>query len=411
MTGIGWTGTIRGCWPQVHDQLPLMSRKKHSKLLFAVTSPVSWIFYRGLVGHLTCAGFRPMLLSSPGPDLQALAADQRLPSVALQMEREISPIKDLIACWRVYRVIRKARPDIVDASTPKAGLLVGIAAWLARVPCRVYCLRGLRLETTTGLMRFTLWLAEWTSCACSNRVVCVSSSLRERVIALKIVPREKTIVIQKGSSGIDMDRFRPMDFCSSETKRLSRHLGIPDHAPVVGFVGRLVRDKGIYQLVEAFRTLREKFPEVRLLVLGSFEDGDPVDPEVRHYIETNKSVIYLGFVTEVAPYYRLMDVLAFPTHREGFGQVALEAQASGVPVVTTTATGAIDSVIDGVTGFLVPIGDSNSLSDRIAELLADDDLRSNMGREGRSWIERDFSQERIWRAQTQFYRELGMVGA
>lgn len=383
-----------------------MTRIAGNRVLLAVTSADSWIFYRGLVGHLRCAGFDPVLLSSPGPDLQAIAKDEQVASVEVPMEREIAPIKDLISCWNVYRIMRKFRPDIVDASTPKAGLLVGIAAWLARVPFRVYCLRGLRLETTSGVMRFILWVAEWISCACANRVVCVSSSLRERAIALKLVSRGKTVVIRKGSSGVDLDRFTAWDSDSLETKELSLRLGIPEDAQIVGFVGRLVKDKGIYQLFEAFQNLRKQFPRLCLLVLGNFEAGDPVEPEVRSFIEFNDAVIHLGFVRDTAPYYRLMDVLAFPTHREGFGQVSIEAQASGVPVVTTRATGAIDSVIDGITGFLVPVGDSSALRARIAQLLADNGLRSDMAREGRAWMERDFGQERIWRAQTRFYREL-----
>jgi glycosyltransferase involved in cell wall biosynthesis len=328
------------------------------------------------------------------------------------MEREIAPIKDLIALWNVYRIVRKSRPHIVQASTPKAGLLVGVAAWFARVPCRVYYLFGLRLETTTGVKRLVLWMAEWTSCACSHRVLCLSPSLRERAISLKLVSRDKTLVIQKGSNGVNLDRFTASDSYSLvETKGLLLQLGIPEQAQIVGFVGRLVRDKGIYQLVEAFQNLRKKFPGLYLLVLGNFEDGDPVEPEVRSFIELNDAVIHPGFVKDTAPYYRLMDVLAFPTHREGFGQVSLEAQASGVPVVTTMATGARDSVIDGVTGFLVPIGDSNALAARIAQLLADEELRSSMAREGRAWMERDFGQEGIWAAQTEFFRQLVSGGS
>ena len=167
--------------------------------------------------------------------------------------------------------------------------------------------------------------------------------------------------MRKGSAGIDLDRFFPRDPDSSETQTLSRQLRIPAGAPVVGFVGRLVKDKGIRQLVEAFKQLRKTFPELRLLLLGDFEDGDLVEPEIHRFIESTAAVIRTGFVSDTTPYYALMNVLALPTYREGFPQVPLEAQANGVPVVTTTATGAIDSVIDGVTGFSVPVGDSGAL--------------------------------------------------
>lgn len=376
------------------------------KILLAVTSPLSWVFYKGMIGHLRIEGFQPVLLSSLGADLQATSEEEAVPSFAVPMEREINPLKDLRSLWTLYRMIRRIRPAIVDASTPKAGLLVGIAGWLARIPCRVYSLRGLRLETASGIRRFVLWLAEWIACSCSQRVVCSSTSLRERTISLRLVSREKTVVLEKGSAGVDLDRFSPTDPRSPETKSLSHQLGIPAGAPVVGFVGRLVKDKGFQQLVEAFEQLRKTFPELRLLLLGDFEDGDPVEPEIRRFIEATPAVIRVGFVSDATSYYALMKVLALPTYREGFPQVPLEAQASGVPVVTTTATGAVDSVIAGVTGLLVPVADSAALADAIGKLLADDELRSRMGSAGRRWMERDFRPEARWKAQARLYREL-----
>ena len=383
-----------------------MNGSYRQKILLAVTSPLSWVFYKGLIGHMRISGFQPILLSSVGVNLQATSEEETMTNLAVPMDREISLLKDPASLWTLYQTIRRIRPGIVDASTPKAGLLVGIAGWLARVPCRVYSLRGLRLETATGIQRFILWLAEWVACSCSQRVVCSSASLLERAISLRLVSREKAIVFEKGSAGVDLEHFFPRDPYSPKTKILSRQLRIPDGAPVVGFVGRLVKDKGIRQLVEAFEKLRETFPELRLLLLGDFEDGDLVEPEIHRFIESTPAVIRTGFVSDTAPYYALMNVLALPTYREGFPQVPLEAQASGVPVVTTTATGAIDSVIDGVTGLLVPVGDSGALAAAIGKLLADDELCSRMGRTGRGWMERDFRPEARWKAQAHLYREL-----
>jgi lipopolysaccharide/colanic/teichoic acid biosynthesis glycosyltransferase/glycosyltransferase involved in cell wall biosynthesis len=387
-----------------------MNHNPHKKLLLAVTAPVSWGFYKGLIGHLRRSGFDPILLSSPGASLQATAKREGVQYVAVPMEREITPFRDLVSLYRLCRTIRRLRPDIVDANTPKAGLLVGMAACLCCVPCRVYSLHGLRVETARGFKRRLLLCVERIAVACSDKVRCVSPSLRERAINLALVSREKTVVLRKGGSGVDLDRFLPRNRHSLETERLLLQVGIPAGAPVIGFVGRLVKDKGIRQLVEAFKKLRKTFPELRLLLLGDFEDGDPVEPQIRQYIESTKEIIREGFVVDTAPYYPLMDVLAFPTHREGFGQVSLEAQASGVPVVTTQATGAIDSVIDGLTGFLVPVGDFEALAAAIGKLLADDELRSRIGRAGRDWMERDFRPEEMWDAQTCFYRELLTAG-
>jgi len=383
-----------------------MNSSNRNTILLAVTSPMSWVFYKGLISHLRIAGFQPILLSSPGANLSATAEEERVPGIAVPMQREIALLKDLISLWKLYRTIRRIRPEIVDASTPKAGLLVGFAAWLAGVPCRVYSLNGLRLETARGLKRSILWWTEWLACACASRVLCVSPSLRERAISLKLVPREKVVVLEKGGSGVNLERFTTKNLESTEVKALRYRIGIPVDAPVVGFVGRFVKDKGIRQLTEAFEILRKTHSELRLLLLGDFEAGNPVDGDVRRYIESNAAIIRPGFVSDSAPYYALMNILALPTYREGFPQVSLEAQASGIPVVTTTATGAVDSVIDGVTGILVPVGNSNELAAAIDKLLSDPKLCSRIGKAGREWVECDFSTEIIWGAKIQLYREL-----
>jgi lipopolysaccharide/colanic/teichoic acid biosynthesis glycosyltransferase len=376
------------------------------KLFFAVTSPLACNFYKGVLGHLRSADFDPVMLSSPGTNLSDVAAMEGVASIAIPMERQIAPIQDLASLWRLYWTVRLVHPTVTDVSTPKAGLLTGIAAWLARVPCRVYTLRGLRLETAGGLKRAILWAAEWVACACSHRVVCVSPSLRARAIGLKLVPWEKAVVLAKGSGGVDLTRFSPVNRSSPQTETLRIKLGIPTDAPVLGFVGRFVKDKGIRELVESFQQLRKAYPSLHLLLVGDFEDGDPVEPEVRRYIESEDAIIRPGFVSDTAPYYRLMDVLALPTYREGFPGAPLEAQASGVPVVTTRATGAVDSIVDGVTGFLVPVGDTGALTSAVGTLLSDSGLRQRMGKAGRERMERDFHPEFIWEALVHLYRDL-----
>jgi len=384
---------------------PQMNNIRHNRLLLAVTSPLSWTFYRGLISHLRDAGFEPVLLSSPGPALQAAAEQEGVASVAIAMEREIAPLKDLVSLWKLYRAIRSIRPGIVDASTPKAGLLVPVAAWLARVPCRVYSLHGLRIETATGLKRAVLRWTERIAAACSHQVFCLSPSLRDRAIAFDLVSPEKTVLLKNGGFGVNLEQFAP---CAAETEveDLRHRLGIPADTPVVGFVGRFVKDKGVKQLLDAFDQLRRTYPDVRLLMVGDFEDGDPVEPQLRRYIENTAAIIRPGFMSDTAPYFKLMNVCVLPTYREGFGQVSAEAQASGIPVVTTNATGAVDSVIDGVTGIIVPVGDSDALSRAIGKLLRDPDLRSAMGRAGREWTEREFHPQAIWNHRAQLYREL-----
>jgi glycosyltransferase involved in cell wall biosynthesis len=225
-------------------------------------------------------------------------------------------------------------------------------------------------------------------------------------VELKLVSAEKTVVLGNGSCGIDVQRFSTNARNSAVRDALAERLNIPRGVPVIGFVGRLTRDKGIPELVAAFSQLRQDIPILRLLLVGDFEDGDPVPRALLKQIESDGSIIRTGFVPDTAPYYRLMDVFVLPTYREGFGEVSLEAQASGIPVVTTTATGVIDSVVDGITGFLVPVGNSEILASRIRLLLRDENLRNRMGQAGRMRVVEQFSQEIVANALVQEYRRI-----
>jgi glycosyltransferase involved in cell wall biosynthesis len=375
-------------------------------IVLAVTPAFGWVFFEGLIEPIRAAGLSPILVSAPGEQLRRIAQAAGSRYEAIPLVREISPGRDLLSLWRFYRLMRKARPVIADVGTPKAGLLGGLAALLAGVPCRVYTLRGLRLETTTGWRRKLLSLAERIACACAHRVICVGPSLRDRAVELKLVPASKTVVLANGSCGINVDRFSPNARRSAARSVLAAELKIPSGVPVIGFVGRFTRDKGIPELVAAFSKLRQHQTSLRLLLVGDFEDGDPVPAVIRKQIESDGSIVRTGFVSDTAPYYGLMDVFVLPTHREGFGEVSLEAQASGVPVVTTMATGVIDSVVDGVTGFLVPVGDSHMLATRIGQLLQDANLRGRMGQAGREWVVRQFRQEIVAQALVQEYRRI-----
>jgi lipopolysaccharide/colanic/teichoic acid biosynthesis glycosyltransferase len=382
----------------------IMTRRP--RILFVVTASVSCGFYRGILRYLEDKGFSTTMVSAPGKQLTEVSVSQGAASVAVPMEREIHPLNDLFSLWNLYRAIRAARPDVVDVSTPKAGLLGSVAALIARVPCRVYMLRGLRMETATGFKRLVLWLAERVACACAHRVVPVSESLRLRALELNLVGPEKARSMGDGSCGVDTKRFTPRSRTSEEVAQWSKTLGLSGKERVIGFVGRFVKDKGIRELVEAFRELSASDPNLRLLLVGDFEDGDPVEPEVRQFIEATPTILRPGFVADTAPYYALMDVFVLPTYREGFPGVPLEAQASEVPVVTTNATGAVDSVQHGRTGLIVPMKDAQALAKAIDILLRNPEMRADFGRAGRRWMESSFSPEAIWQAHAEMYEEM-----
>ncbi len=389
-------------------------QRSRPRLVLAVTHPMTARYLlRGQADCLRREGFEVWILSGPGHDIEAFKDEDPTPVVTLPLRREISPVADLAALFAFVRVLRRLRPDLINAGTPKAGMLGMLAAWIARVPLRVYTLRGLRLETTTGIRRALLRWANKTAASLAHRVVCVSPSLRRRVVELGIARPDKAIVLGHGSSnGVDLERFAPRSECPERAAALRAELGIAPRAPVIGFVGRFTRDKGIADLAAAFLdSIAGRFPECRLLLLGDYEAGDPLPPAVHRRLEADPRVIAPGFVTDSAPYYAVMDVLAFPSYREGLPNAPLEAAACEVPTAGYAAVGTIDAVDDGVTGKLVPVGDVAALTEALAGYLADEERRRRHGAAARARAAARFDRELVWTGWTAEYRRLLAGGA
>jgi glycosyltransferase involved in cell wall biosynthesis len=310
------------------------------------------------------------------------------------MKREPSPVADLRALIGWVRLLRRVRPAIVSVGTPKAGLLGGLAARMTRVPARVYHLRGLRLETTTGVRRRVFTALERTAMASAHTVVAVSASLRQRALDLRLVDEARIRVLGHGSSnGVVIPAATPTP---AERTARRRELGLVDDVPIIGFVGRLTTDKGLDVLADARSILEDRGVDHQMLIVGGVDEG--AAPSI---LATLRSVgrppIETGHVPDAREYYAAMDLLCLPTLREGFPNVVLEASAAGVPTVTTDATGAVDSVVDGVTGRIAATGDPLSLADRLQELVeAGPDARGRMGDAARTRAERDFSREHVW---------------
>lgn len=322
-----------------------------------------------------------------------------IPIVEVPMERELAPLQDSTTLARLWRTIRSLRPSVTNVGTPKAGLLGGLAAWLNRVPCRFYTLHGLRFETTRGLKRRVLILAERLACLLAHRVVCVSHSVREKAIAAGLAPKEKMIVFGAGScNGIDAVRFAPHPKLIQRATALRRQLGIPEGATVLLFLGRLTRDKGIPELVTAFSRLKKRFPDLRLLLAGCLEAGDPLPAKTRRQMAMDPNIIFIGAVQDTPCYYAAADIVVLPSHREGLPTVVLEAQAAGKAVVGANATGIVDVVKDGETGLLFPIGNVAALAATIERLVTDKALARKLESSGQEHVRSEFQRERIWDA-------------
>jgi glycosyltransferase involved in cell wall biosynthesis len=382
--------------PQVRSMQPV------PHIVVGITNSQTCLTLTGRLRALREAGFRVTLVSSPGELLNRTAAREGVESIAIPMKREIAPIADIVSLLRLWLLLIRLRPDMTEFSTPKAGLLGTLAAKLAGVPTRIYMLRGLKVEGTSGLKRRILLAAERVASFCAQIVLCNSSSMRDEALALGLAPADKLNLLGDGSSnGVDVLRFSPG---SSDVRE---RLRIPPRTPVVGFVGRLTCDKGLPELMEAFDTILQAEQDAHLLLVGWFDSAeDALCPGFRKRIGDHPRIHCTGFVADTAPYYRAMDVMVLPTWREGFPNVVLEAGASGIPVVTTISTGSRDSVVSEVTGLLIPPGYHEAISEAVLKLLRDPARRSCMGNAARTWVIEHYANDRVLGLTTMFYKSL-----
>lgn len=370
------------------------------RLLIAVTAPRSAGFHAGQLAALRAAGAAVWFLSSPSDEVARACADEGAEFVPVEMERAPSPRRDARALVEITRVLRRVRPDVVNAGTPKAGLLAMLAARALGVPRRIHTLHGLRYEAATGAMRRALWSAQKLSCACATEVVCVGAGLRARAVETGLLRAGEGVVIGDGTvNGIDVERFRLDAAALAAGRALRARAGIAPTAVVAGYLGRLARDKGVGDLARAWAA---RGAGGRLLIGGGPDETDPLPAAELARLDA-AGAIQLGHVADPVAFLAAIDLLVLPTWREGFPTVPLEAAAMGLPVVATDATGCADAVVDGETGTLVPVRDAAALARALDRYLGDPALRRAHGDAGRARVLARFTRERVHRATIAFY--------
>ena len=320
----------------------------------------------------------------------------------LPMVRNPSPVRDMALLFRWILLLARIKPDIVSIGTPKAGLLGILASLICGVSVRVYHLRGLRLETEGGFIKWILYISEWLSSRSATHVIAVSKSLKAAYKRMGLGRRTSITVLGSGSShGVDIDRFDAEKWSRWEPPEQELKDAIKSGVPILGFVGRLSLDKGSEELLWCHRSLVSRQVSHCFLLVGPVEGNDSMTRDL-----LDCSVISIGEVEDVAPYYSLMDMLLLPTRREGMPNAVLEAAASGIPTVTTNATGAVDSVVDGQTGVVVPVGDGEAFLSAVLYLLEDSDRRKKMGARARAWVKRHFDHEHVTNLHAEYYLRL-----
>jgi glycosyltransferase involved in cell wall biosynthesis len=354
-------------------------------------------FFEKQLGVMTENGFEVHAVSSPGERLEKL---KRVPGVSthgIPIERAPHPSRDLLSLWNIFQLIRRVRPHIVHAHTPKAGLLGMAAAKAARLPIRLYTIHGLPLLTRRGPWRRVLESAERTSCALSTRSYTVSPSLHRLVLEMKLCRKEKLVTLGDGScAGIDLEQFNAGADLTARSAAVRSAYGIPREARLLTFIGRISKDKGIAILADAWTKLATEFQDLHLLIAGPYDPTDPVPESALDVLRNHGRVHMMGrWVEDIPPIYAATTVCVLPTFREGLSQVALEAGAMGIPTVGTCIPGLVDSIRDGVTGLLAPAADAAGFAEAVRRVLSSEALRESLGRAAREHVRIRFSDQRV----------------
>lgn len=352
-------------------------------------------------------GFDVLGISGPGPEHHKIVQEMGMKIHVVPIERYPSPLKDFISLIHLWWFLLWHRFDIVHVSTPKAGLLGALAARLSGHSRLIYVVRGRAYENMTGLRRKLMSFFEWFTCLLARRVIPICHKLSEVIVKEGLCSARKIRVIGSGSSrGVDLEQYTLTEEAIAAGKSVRRGLGISEDGLVILSVGWLRRDKGINELISAFDSLAEQYPNIHLILLGNYELTDPLEPEVVFSIGNHLRIHHLPWRNEPVGVYAASDILAFPSYREGFGTVAIEASAMELPVVASDIMGCREAVKDGVSGLLFPMADAKALEKVLKRLIDEPSLRKELGQNGRNRVEKEFRNEIIYEGMLEQFHEI-----
>lgn len=374
------------------------------KFFIVTTIPDALKFLNGqyeLIGET----FDITAISSQRENLEEAGIRYGVKVHCVPMSREISIFQDFLALLRFVFFFRKERPSVVHGNTPKGGLLSMLAAWLTRVPVRIYVCHGLRYQGCSGFKRKLLMFMEKISCRCATQVISVSKGVRQMLKEDHITDKEPVIIWNGSISGVDASKFDPGRLFDKDKIRQS--YGFDKDNFVLTFVGRIVKDKGIDELVEAFTALSEKFPTMRLLLIGMIEDdGNPISPVTKKTIQDNPAIIAPGEQFNIPEILSVTNLFMLPSYREGLPISLMEAGAMGVPAVASDVIGCNEVVVDGETGVLIPPHSSSDIENAVEKLYMDKELYFSMTRKCREQVLSRFDSKKLLREYVDYYNSL-----
>lgn len=374
------------------------------KIIRATTIPISLnTFCKGILRELS-EKYEVIALASPGKELDEVAESEGVRVIAVPMKRHISIFNDFKSLWRMCRVFIKEKPVMVHSMTPKAGVICMVAAWMARVPVRIHTFTGLVFPTATGLKRRILMFTDWLTCACATQIIPEGEGVKNDLQNNRITKKPLKVLGHGNIKGVDMQLYSRRPEVMEMASRIIRQ-----DVFTFLFVGRLVGDKGINELVSAFNKLNQQNPQTRLVLVGWFEDDlDPLSEVTQQAIRNNPHIEYVGEKQndELLAYYAAADCFVMPSYREGFPNTVLEAGAMGLPCVVTDINGSREIIVEGENGVIVPPKNEQALYDAMLRMMTDDEGRKRMAGNARGMIAERFEQGFVRQCLYDFYDEI-----
>lgn len=373
------------------------------KFLIITTIPLSLGFFKGQIQVLKQA-FEVELVSSTGDLLDIICEAEKVKGYPINMKREISFFKDIKSLIKLINLFLKVKPTIIHGSTPKAGLLSMLAGWLVKVPNRIYYIHGLRYQGATGFKMKILKNMERLSCFFATNIFVVSRGVKTTLIADNITKKEVSLIGNGSVNGINVDFFSPNN---KAVPNLKQQYNLKSENFVFGFVGRLVKDKGITELVQAFLKVNAKYPKTKLLIIGDFDAGlNPIDTKVKNEIYTNLNILNVGFQNDIRPFLKMMDVFVFPSYREGFGVSLMEAAAMGIPAIASDIIGCNEIIVNELNGLLVPSKNPLDLIAAMERFIEDPLLLNKTAAIARKHVTELYEQHKVWEQTLVSYKNV-----
>jgi glycosyltransferase involved in cell wall biosynthesis len=377
-----------------------------AKLIRITTIPLS--LEKLLEGQLTFMSnyYEVTAVSAEKERLEKYGKENKVNTFCVGMTRAITPLLDTKALFKLYSFFKREKPLIVHTHTPKAGIIGMLAAKMAGVPIRLHTVAGMPLMEATGVRRRVLNQVEKLTYSCATKVYPNSEGLKKIILQEKFTSEDKLKVLGNGSSnGIDTNYFDPEYLNPTEKSELKEKLQIPENDLVFVFVGRLVADKGMNELVEAFEMLQKTKPDISLLLVGPFEQElDPISEKTLDAINDHQKIFTVGYQEDVRPYFSISDVLVFPSYREGFPNVVMQAGAMGLPSIVTNINGCNEIIEEGVNGTIIPVKDKSTLQGAMEKMVTDTSWREKLEINARKNMTANYERDIFWKLLLEEYR-------